>query len=240
MIDEYDHITAKHYSAYRPPLHEIILKKCISEKDNYTFGLDIGCGTGQSSLALTNFCDKVIAIDPSNSMLERAISHSNIKYENYGGKDLKFENDSFDIITFAGSLYYAKSQKLLEDVVRVCKPSGSIVIYDFEFLSKTILQKLGFVSTLQCDYNHDEDFSGLKNNNLALISKGKEKCTITLKAADLSHLILSIKEQYSFFKDIFIESKTHQALTKKLMSVLGSDEFVVNFDIFYKRYNVNK
>lgn len=240
MINEYDEITAKHYSAYRPPLHDIILKKCIPEKENHAIGLDIGCGTGQSSKALTQFCDKVVAIDPSTSMLEKAIYHSHVEYQNYDGQRLKFENNSFDIITFAGSLYYAKSQKLLDEVVRISRPSGLVVVYDFEFLSESILQKLGFISKQQSDYNHDEDFSGLENNSLKLVFQGNEKSDIPIKAADLAHLILSIKEQYSFFKDSFIEDNPHQALTEKLEEVFGSDEFQIDFDIFYKQYRVNK
>jgi len=240
MVDEYDQITAKHYSAYRPPLHAIILKKCISEKEGFDIGLDIGCGTGQSSKALTKFCDKVVAIDPSTSMLEEAIYHSHIEYRNYDGERLNFENNSFDIITFAGSLHYANSQKLLDDIVRISKPSGSVVVYDFEFLSESLLQKLGFVSKQQSDYNHDEDFSGLENNSLKLVFQGKEKIDIRIKATDLSHLILSIKEQYSFFKDSFIEDNPHQALTEKLKEISGSDDFQIDFTIFYKHYRVNK
>lgn len=240
MIDEYDQITAKHYSAYRPPLHDIILKKCISAEENYTFGLDIGCGTGQSSVSLSKYCKKVIGIDPSNAMLLNAHSHPKIEYQNYAGKNLKFGNNSFDIITFAGSLYYAKSQKLLDEVVKISKPYGSIVVYDFEFLSKPFLQKLGFVPAQQSDYNHDEDFSGLESNGLKLVSKGKEKCDILIKAANLSHLILSIKEQYSFFKDEFGKDNPHQFLTEKLEEISGSDESQIGFDIFHKQYKVTK
>jgi len=240
MIDEYNKITAEHYSSYRPPLHEMILKKCISENESYACGLDIGCGTGQSSKALAKFCDKVIAIDSSTSMLEKAINHSNIEYQNYDGKALKFENDSFDSITFAGTLYYGKSQKLLDEVVRISKSSASIIVYDFEFLSETILKKLGFVSAAQSNYNHDEDFSGLNSNSLKLFSQGKEKIALPIKAADLAHLILSISEQYSFFKARFARDNPHQVLTEKLEGISGSDEFQIDFDIYYKHYNVNK
>lgn len=240
MIDEYNQKTAEHYRSYRPPLHEIILKKCISGKEGFDIGLDIGCGTGQSSKALAKFCAKVVAIDPSTSMLEKAIYHPHIEYQNYDGQRLNFENNRFDIITFAGSLYYAKSQKLLAEVVRISKPSGSIVIYDFEFLSEPILQKLGFISKQHSDYNHDEDFSGLENNALKLVSKGKEKCDIPIKAVDLAHLILSIKEQYSFFKDRFGKENPYRILIEKLEGISGSNEFQMDFDIFYKHYKVTK
>ena len=51
MDNEYDEITAYHYLKYRPPLHELILAKGLKADPTYVEGLDIGCGTGQSSIA---------------------------------------------------------------------------------------------------------------------------------------------------------------------------------------------
>ena len=51
--EHYDSFTAMHYAAYRPPLHEVILDKTIEGK--FDLGLDVGCGTGTSSIALASF-----------------------------------------------------------------------------------------------------------------------------------------------------------------------------------------
>ncbi len=142
MPTEYDPITAKHYAAYRPCLHLPILQKCI-KNEHYALGLDIGCGTGQSALALTNFCNKVIAIDPSESMLQNAMPHNQIEYQHCNGQDLQFEANIFDCITFAGSLFYAKSQHLLNEVEKVAKPNAQVIIYDFMVLLDPTLEQLG-------------------------------------------------------------------------------------------------
>ena len=111
-------------------MHLPILQKCI-KNEHYALSLDIGCGTGQSALALTNFCDKVVTIDPSESMLKNAIPHDHIAYQHCNGQDLEFEAKTFDCITFAGSLYYAKSQHLLLEVEKVTKPNAKAIIYGF-------------------------------------------------------------------------------------------------------------
>ena len=60
----YDETIAIHYAAYRPPLHEIILKKSLNSAGNPRIGLDIGCGTSRSSQALKEYCHYVVGIDP--------------------------------------------------------------------------------------------------------------------------------------------------------------------------------
>ncbi len=78
MTYDYDLITAIHYSIFRPFLHKPILNKCIASEEKYDIGLDIGCGTGQSSIALMEFCNKVIGIEPREEMLQKSIKHSKL------------------------------------------------------------------------------------------------------------------------------------------------------------------
>ena len=49
MSNDYDNITAYHYSFYRPALHLPILESCLEGK-YFEKGLDIGCGTGILSI----------------------------------------------------------------------------------------------------------------------------------------------------------------------------------------------
>lgn len=63
MTDLYDRLTAIHYSANRPPLHLGILRQYLPDRQ-FATGLDIGCGTGHSSVALAAFYQRVIALDP--------------------------------------------------------------------------------------------------------------------------------------------------------------------------------
>ncbi|WP_436716151.1 class I SAM-dependent methyltransferase [Roseiconus lacunae] len=57
MAHQYTDAVASHYAAYRPPLHELILMRVISNQTRFCDGLDVGCGTGRSSGALAKGLD---------------------------------------------------------------------------------------------------------------------------------------------------------------------------------------
>ncbi len=107
MKHEYSNSIAKHYAAYRPALHKEILLRLIHPDECFRNGIDIGCGTGYSTIALAEYCDKVIGLDPNKAMLDQATKHPKISYVKGVGDDLKIlGQDQFDVVSFAGSLLY--------------------------------------------------------------------------------------------------------------------------------------
>ena len=240
MNPEYDTITAGHYRTYRPALHLEILKKCISVDEVFTSGLDIGCGTGQSTHALLKFCERVFGIEPSNEMLENVLEYPQIEYSYFDTKNLHFKENTFDVVTFAGSLFYGKSLNLLEEVIRVSQDNGAIIVYDFEVLLKELLQKLGFASSIESVYDHEVDFSGLQTDQLSEVIKGKETTTLNIDANHLAHLILSVKEHYVFFQNKWGMENVLQNLAGMLKQISGTGQFLLEVNIFYTRYKVIK
>lgn len=238
MSTQYNPITAKHYAAYRPSLHLPILKKVLGNA-HYTLGLDVGCGTGQSALALAHFCDKVIAIDPSESMLQHAMPHDQIDYQYCNGQDLEFDTNTFDIITFAGSLYYAKTQHLLREILKVTKPTGQIIIYDFEVLLDDTLRQLGVTppSKLALDYDYQTDFSGLDTTKLHLQKKIKEKIDFEISTTNLGHLLLGDSDYYEILMGKFGESKLYTKLLAQLKNLVVNETHQIDAYIFYTQYS---
>ena len=80
MSEYYNQAVANHYSSYRPPIHKMILESVLSNEEVFSKGLDVGCGTGYSTVALAEYCLQVYGIDPSQSMLEEARPHEKITY----------------------------------------------------------------------------------------------------------------------------------------------------------------
>lgn len=238
MSTEYDPITAKHYAAYRPSLHWPILKKVLGNA-HFTMGLDVGCGTGQSALALTNCCDKVIAIDPSESMLQHAMPHDQIEYQHCNGQDLEFDTNTFDIITFAGSLYYAKTQHLLTEVLKVTKPTGQIIIYDFEILLNNTLRQLGVTppTKQELDYDYETDFSGLDTSKLHLQKKVKEKIDFEISTTNLGHLLLGDSDHYALLASKFGKTNLYTKLLVQLKNLVVNETHQIDAHIFYGVYS---
>ena len=242
MTTAYDPITAYHYSAFRPMLHRPILSGCIREGIEFGLGLDIGCGTGQSSVALAEYCKKVVAIDPSAAMLEKAIAHPEVIYHLGDGENLDFKANHFDIVTFAGSLYYAKSQKLLDEIIRVSKPSAKIIVYDFEILLVDILAKLNVSLDNKKDipYNHQEDFSGLQEKTLKCIDVAMEEISFAIRPADLGHLILSEKSTYGSLISNLGDKGLYGNVKKRLVELSGGEDHQVKAHLFYSIYECDE
>ncbi|THH42033.1 class I SAM-dependent methyltransferase [Neolewinella litorea] len=188
----YDEPTARYYAAYRPPLHGQLLEHCLHGR--YASGLDVGCGTGHSARALRRFCDRVTGTDPSAAMLELAPKSPGIDYRLQRGRRLDFPDKSFDVVTFAGSLCYAKSQLLLDEITRVGRPGATVVVYDFTApLHDYCHELLGIAVADRKDDGYDPavTFSGLEESAIRKISSQTATLNVRVDAAELASLFLS-------------------------------------------------
>lgn len=236
---EYDVIIAGHYAAYRPPLHHLILKKCLNKYSiKFELGLDVGCGTGQSSIALTDFCEKVIAIDPSPEMLVMAKSHRLIDYKTFDGKNLDFPKGHFDVVTFAGSLFYAKSQRLFNQTLRVTKNDGLILVYDFEIVMDEFPEVMKIlVDKSSEEYDHWSDFSGLDTYGISKLITQKEQIKIKVSPKDMAHVLLAEHGVYQSLLSKNPENEPFEIMFDILKS-RNYSELPVN--IFYTLYRCEK
>ncbi|MFS4494059.1 class I SAM-dependent methyltransferase [Maribacter sp. 2308TA10-17] len=239
MAKEYDDITAFHYASYRPPLHSKILTRLLGN-ESYGSGLDIGCGTGQSSIALADFCDRVVGIDPSGDMISKGIKNSKVVYSFFDKTQISFNDASFDIITLAGSLWYAKSQQLLDEIVRVGGKHSKVLIYDFQVLLDDIFGKLGFEKKGDSspEYNHQENFSGLDTSEIKKLNGGCESMLVQMTAKELAHLVLSVKKQYSFLANLYGSQKLYDTIVTKIDPDLHSRSFDIEADTFFTLYQI--
>lgn len=122
-------------------LYEEIIKQIQTSDSNaidsklFTKALDIGCGTGISSKALSSIAKTVIGIDPSANMLKQADkTNKNITYQVGMAESLPFDDNTFDLITFSVSFHWViDPQKALEEAARVLKDNGKLVIYYTRF-----------------------------------------------------------------------------------------------------------
>jgi len=240
MSIEYDDITAFHYASYRPLLHQFILKKYLGS-ESFDSGLDIGCGTGHSAIALADFCNTIVGIDPSTDMISKGIVHPKVHYKFFDKNHIDFKDYTFDIITLAGSLWYAKSQKLLDEIERVSKQNATILVYDFELLLKDILIEMGFAAKddTPARYNHQEDFSDLNLGKIELLKKDNQKVLIQINPSYLAHLLLSVKEQYTFLASIYGSYELYDKIVSRLNKMITTAHFDIQANTFSSLYRIN-
>lgn len=251
MTDVYNDAVAEHYAAYRPPLHRMILERVLGSGWATNAGLDVGCGTGTSAVALTHFCDVVFGVEPSQAMLQSAAQHPRIRYLQGAASDLPLPDESVDLVTFAGSLFYANTAATVQELVRVCRPNAFVVPYDFEVLLEPIWSRLGFRNSNQeSNYNHQENFAnvGVFEELLA----ADESITLLVRTSELAHLLLSDSERHAAFADRYQDADPYAGLVAELDSKFdqeSSDEKAtedplhdqshpIETRIFYSKYQL--
>ncbi len=96
--------------------------------------LEVGVGTGLSLNAYPRHAE-VTCVDLSQDMLDIAAEkmtkarHGHIKLMQMDGQNLKFDTDEFDYVTaFHVVTVVPDPAKLVNELTRVCKPDGQVVI----------------------------------------------------------------------------------------------------------------
>lgn len=112
-------------------------RKSVFTMDNFTEGqkvLFVGVGTGAELELIDHTKLQITAIDYSPEMLSKAKSkfvHSSIHFLEMDAQQLSFENNSFDVVV--GSLIISvvpHPNKAIEEMIRVLKPNGKMIIFD--------------------------------------------------------------------------------------------------------------
>jgi SAM-dependent methyltransferase len=236
MTERYDSTAARHYAAFRPPLHGLILDHLVRPNESFRVGLDVGCGTGYSAIALTKYCDRVMGLDSSPSMLAVARRHHKVTYL-HGSADalgqLPFE--TVDVVTFAGSLFYIKTDKLRKELLTVCPPGGVILVYDFEVLLDEVLAELRVDCTaVVSDYDHRANLSDWPE--FAVECSGTERLRLKIAQDEMAHLLLADSNRYDAFLDRFPNADPFESL----VSYLGKspENIQLQANIFFSRWRV--
>jgi len=99
--------------------------------------LDLGCGTGHSTLALAARAGRVVGLDLTDAMLAEARSLArergiaNASFERGDAEDLPYADASFDVVTSRVSAHhYARPRRAVQEAARVLRPGGLLVVSD--------------------------------------------------------------------------------------------------------------
>jgi ubiquinone/menaquinone biosynthesis C-methylase UbiE len=95
--------------------------------------LDVGCGTGQSTLALEEIASYVVGADISGEMLSEAQTGRSISYVLAAAEQLPFAPSTFDLVTSGLAFHWFDRARFLPEAGRVLAPGGWLVIYNNVF-----------------------------------------------------------------------------------------------------------
>lgn len=132
--------------------------------------LDLGCGTGKLSVELAKNGAKVIGIDMSKDMLEKAkLNYPTIEFNFADATELNYEN-YFDTVFSNAVLHWIKDhRKLLKSVYKALKTKGKLICefgadrcaYHIQSAFKEVYENLGYTYISPFSYKNSEEYRKL-------------------------------------------------------------------------------
>ena len=162
MSGLYDHVFDR---VFRRRIHTVVNRLAIPPGARV---LEVGIGTGLSLDAYPSHCH-VTGIDLSREMLDHAarkrdpFRHAHIELVQMDGQNTQFPTDYFDFVTASHVVTVVPDpQRLVDEMTRVCKPSGQVVIINhfssrrplirgIVNLADPVTRKLGWSTKLSLD-----------------------------------------------------------------------------------------
>ncbi|NLE44130.1 MAG: class I SAM-dependent methyltransferase [Chloroflexi bacterium] len=135
--DSFDHVAAEYDASLAAHITSHYLRKRVSfiaaRKANATTALDVGCGTGVLTHALSQIGLRVTGVDLSVGMLrvmqgryDRAIQADALQ--------LPFPEGAFDIVYTVATLHHiaepAAIHQTTREMTRVCRAGGIVIVWD--------------------------------------------------------------------------------------------------------------
>jgi SAM-dependent methyltransferase len=122
------------YASARPYLHPEVfarVREVVEPTGRFRRALDVGCGTGLSSLALLDLAEEVVGIDAALDMLRHARRADGIRYVASGAEALPFREGRFDLVLACGSMDWVDRPRFMPRAAKLLESGGWLVSLDF-------------------------------------------------------------------------------------------------------------
>ncbi|XP_061186172.1 putative methyltransferase DDB_G0268948 [Saccostrea echinata] len=157
---EHSDMYHKFRPTYPPEMYEFISEYSKSGTGTLDTAVDVGCGTGISTIPLCKYFQKVTGVDVSETQIKTARmvhKQSNVSFFISRAEQMEFLSDcSVDLVTVAQTMHWLEMEPFYKEVIRILKPRGSIVIYGY---GNGTLNKSEGNLVIEKFFNHDlEEF----------------------------------------------------------------------------------
>ncbi len=123
---------AARYAKSRINFHPYVIEaigQLLALKTPLPWALDVGCGTGHSTVALRALATNVLGIDPSAAMLTEAMSETQVVYAKSSAERMNVQDSSVPLMTVSQALHWFNSRAFYLESSRVLEAGGNLFIY---------------------------------------------------------------------------------------------------------------
>ncbi len=123
---------ALRYAVARPAAHPEVLPLLLAALRGHlpvARALDVGCGTGNSTVALAPYARHIVGVDASSAMIAQAPLHPQVEYRKAHAEALPFRGGSFELVTVCSAYHWFDHERFLAEAARVLVPDGWLALY---------------------------------------------------------------------------------------------------------------
>lgn len=131
---DYFSAQAAQYAAYRPAYPDALVRYLADLAPSSHFALDVGCGTGQLSVLLGSYFDRVVATDASAAQIEQAQPHERVEYRVASAEHSGLPDGSVNLITAAQAAHWLPLERFFAEVRRVAGPRAVVALITYGVL----------------------------------------------------------------------------------------------------------
>ena len=125
------------YNASRPTPPEIIPRTILTYLDAPPrLVIDIGSGTGLSTMIWRDIAHSVIGVEPNGDMRKAAeqAAAGNVVFQKGYSNKTGLPDACADVVTISQAFHWMDIPSTLDEVWRILKPGGVLAVYDFDFV----------------------------------------------------------------------------------------------------------
>lgn len=133
MVSFPDHFSAlaARYAAYRPHYPPELVGVLADRSERHDTAWDVGCGSGQLSVALAARFGRVIATDPAQAQLDHAERDPRVEYHCAPAEACGLPDASVDLAVAAQAAHWFDWPRFVSEVGRVVRPGGLVALVTY-------------------------------------------------------------------------------------------------------------
>jgi SAM-dependent methyltransferase len=128
-----DHFSAvaTRYAAFRPRYPAALVDALAARAGGLDLAWDVGCGSGQLSVALAGVFRRVIATDPAQALLEAAEAHPRVEYRCEPAEASVLASATADLVVAAQAAPWFDFPRFLAEAGRVARPGALVALVSY-------------------------------------------------------------------------------------------------------------